>query len=271
MARAKNNPIAGAIVSRQKIGSGVVKSAGRVLQILEFFDDVQRPASVAEVSESLNYPQSSTSALLRSLVNLGYLNYDPHARTYISSTRVALLGNWLGPQYVAEGSVVQMMRELNEKTGDTVFLGVRNGLHVQYIHVVQAQSPARLHLTLGTVRPLARSGAGLAILSTMQDQDVIRLVNRINAEADSEIEKVKVRDVLETLAEVRSKGYALSANTITPGGATVVMPLPTRAGEPLLVIGIGGVTEVILHNLEGHVALMFDAINRYLGRDIRPR
>lgn len=257
-------------MARQQIGSGVVKSAGRVLHILEFFDDVQRAASVAEVSENLKYPQSSTSALLRSLVSLGYLNYDPFARTYISSTRVALLGNWLGPQYVAEGSVVQMMRELNERTGDTVFLGVRNGLQVQYIHVIQAQSPARLHLTLGTVRPLARSGAGLAILSTMQDQDVIRIVNRINAEAQTDEDRVKVREVLDTLAEVRAKGYALSANNITPGGATIVTTLPSKPGEPLLVVGIGGVTEVMLRKLEGHVELMFDAISRYLGRDTRP-
>ena len=49
-----------------------VKSAARVLAILEYFDDLQRPSTVTEIAEELTYPQSSTSALLRSLVSMGY-------------------------------------------------------------------------------------------------------------------------------------------------------------------------------------------------------
>ena len=51
-----------------------------------------------------------------------------------------------------------MMKKLNELTGDTIVLATRNGLYEQYIRVIQATSPARLHMTLGTARPLAASG-----------------------------------------------------------------------------------------------------------------
>ena len=61
---------------------GVVKSAGRVLQILEFFDDVRREASVIEICTTLGYPQSSTSALLHSLVVMGFLSYNPATRAW---------------------------------------------------------------------------------------------------------------------------------------------------------------------------------------------
>src|SRR5690349_21704846 len=73
----------------------VVKSAGRVLEILEFFDEIRREASEAEIAHKLAYPQSSTSALLKSLTRLGYLDYDAASRTYLPSPRVALLGTWL--------------------------------------------------------------------------------------------------------------------------------------------------------------------------------
>src|SRR3546814_4827584 len=55
-----------------------------------------------EIADALGYPQSSTSALLRSLVGMGYLNYDAHARTYITSSRVALLGSWVNSQFRSE-------------------------------------------------------------------------------------------------------------------------------------------------------------------------
>jgi hypothetical protein len=64
---------------------GTVKSAGRVLQIFEFFDEIQREARVAEIAERLAFPQSSTSILLKCLVDLGYLDYLPEARSFLPS------------------------------------------------------------------------------------------------------------------------------------------------------------------------------------------
>src|SRR3954467_12300537 len=75
--------------------SALVKSAGRVLQVLEFFDEVQREARVQEIAERLSFPQSSTSVLLKCLVQLGYLDYDANSRSFLPSPRVALLGTWL--------------------------------------------------------------------------------------------------------------------------------------------------------------------------------
>ena len=53
----------------------VVKSAHRVLRIFEYFDEIERPAAMTEIARRLNYPPSSTSALLKSLVELGYLDH----------------------------------------------------------------------------------------------------------------------------------------------------------------------------------------------------
>src|SRR3546814_2678173 len=64
------------------------------------------------IADALGYPQSSTSALLRSLVGMGYLNYDAHARTYITSSRVALLGSWVNSQFFAEGAIISLMKEI---------------------------------------------------------------------------------------------------------------------------------------------------------------
>src|SRR3546814_12145725 len=72
--------------------TSVVKSAGRALQILEYFDDARREANMIDISRALHYPESSTSILLRSLVALGYLDYDRRKRTYRPNSRVRLLG-----------------------------------------------------------------------------------------------------------------------------------------------------------------------------------
>ena len=159
-----------------------------------------------------------------------------------------------------------MMKELNERTGDTVVLAVRNGLHMQYIHVVQATSPARLHMTLGTVRPLAASGAGYALLSTMTDTEVTRLVIRINAETEEGTPLIKIRELLESLAVIRRKGYAFTCDMVTRGGGIVAAPLPRINGQPRMILGMGGISEVMRGREEELSVALLDQIKNRFGR-----
>ena len=46
-----------------------VKSARRVFDVLEFFEEHQRAASAIEVAAALKFPQSSTSALMRTMTD----------------------------------------------------------------------------------------------------------------------------------------------------------------------------------------------------------
>ena len=70
-----------------------VKSARRVLEVLELFAERRGPLTVGEVAAALAYPQSSASVLLQSLVALGYLVHDRGQRTFLPTLRVAFLGD----------------------------------------------------------------------------------------------------------------------------------------------------------------------------------
>ena len=258
------------ISEKLNVDQKTVKSATRVIEILEFFDDLQAPATVMEVADSLGYPQSSTSALLRSLVALGYINYDPYKRTYVTSSRVALLGSWMKAQFLSEGAIITMMKEISEATGDTIVLANRNGLHMQYIHVIQATSAARLHMTLGTVRPIATSGAGWALLSTLPDAEIRRVVMRINADAEEGQPLIKASELIAELEMVRARGYAFTCNMATRGGGIIAAPLPQEEGRTQMVLGIGGISEVMRARESELAAILLNAIEQHLG-PVRPQ
>jgi DNA-binding IclR family transcriptional regulator len=140
---------------------------------------------------------------------------------------------------------------------------------MQYIHVVQATSPARLHMTLGTVRPLAASGAGFALLSTMTDSEITRLVMRINAEAEEGQALIKIRDLLDQIAVIRKKGYAFTCDMVTRGGGIIAAPLPRMNGQQRMVVGIGGISEVMRHREEELSTVMMGQIDARFGRGSR--
>lgn len=248
----------------ERLPDTVIKSAGRALQILELFDILQRRATVTEISELLGYPQSSTTMLLRSLVAMGYLNYEIRGRTYVTSSRVALLGKWAGSTLITDGRVIQVMRRINERCGQTVVLAVRNGLLTQYIHVVQATAAVRLYVVQGSVRPMLKSGTGLALLSELSDLDIRRIIMRTNAEGGIHGELVKDRDILDKVQEVRDLGYALTVGILTPDAGVVAMPLPAGLAADIgqsAAIGIGAASSVLLEKRE----FLIEVLNEEIG------
>jgi DNA-binding IclR family transcriptional regulator len=109
--------------------NSVVKSAARVLEVFEYFDSVRTESTIMDIARALSYPQSSTSVLVKSLVELGYLQHGARYRTYRPTPRVTLLGAWVEPMLSAEGAVLQLMDDLGKATGETIILAAAYSTH----------------------------------------------------------------------------------------------------------------------------------------------
>ncbi len=219
--------------------SALVKSAGRVFRILELFDEVQHGLRASELSEGLGYPQSSTSALLRCMVQLGYLDYEPQGRTYIPSARVTILGSWLDRLRNRNANLLELLESLAHDTGHTVVLAARSGLYSRYIHVLQSKPETRNHFPRGGCRLVVWSEMGIALLSHMKDNDIRLLCTRTNAERPAGRPIVQVRDVLARVEQARNSGYFISRGLTTPGVESVSMLLPSFAGRRVNPLAVG--------------------------------
>lgn len=215
----------------------VVKSAGRVLEIFEFFAHRHAPATVSEVSKALGFPLSSTSVLLGSLRTLGYLDYAPRAREYQPTIRFAVLGTWIFDRFFAEeGGIPRLMDELQAETGETIVLAMQHGLHVDYIRILQSIRPVRFHIKPGSRRPIHLPAAGKVLLAQQTDMQVTALLRRINA-SDG---RVLIRPFLAELAQIRVDGHARSEGAVVPDTSMLAMALPVAAGHRPLALGVSG-------------------------------
>jgi DNA-binding IclR family transcriptional regulator len=221
--------------------SEAVKSAVRVLEIFEHFAETRAPASVMEVSKALGFPQSSTSALLKSLVALGYMDYDANARSYLPNLRLALLSTWLEKGAYRDEALIRRLERIRDLSGETVVLGLRNGMHAQYVVILEAERPIRLHMKMGTLRPLTRTGIGRALLMSESDAEIRGIVRRINAETPEY--RVDEQGFLDLMAQVRVNGFAETAGDMTPGAGMVAVPLANPPGGTPMAVGIGGPLE----------------------------
>lgn len=245
--------------------SGVVKSAGRVLAIFEYFDQVERPLSVKEIVAHFGYPESSAAVLLRSLVNLGYLRHDRSSRKYMPTARIARLGEWVKRRLFDDDRILKLLGDVHAATGETILLGVQTDLQAEYIHVIEASRPLRYSMKVGTMRPLLRSGVGWALLSVQSDEAVRKIMARAAA-AGQDDQSMDAEQIAAHIAETRERGYAFSRHIVNRGVGVIAMALPEDGNGRQLAIGAGGPVERLEENEATIVAAMRDAIAKLTDR-----
>jgi len=242
----------------------IVKSAVRVLAVLELFDKLQRVLSVAEVARELGYPISSTSMLLGNLLEHGYLRHGPDQRTYFPTSKVTLLGAWVEPLLTPRAEILRMMEDLGEATGETIILGSPIHDQVQYLHVVPATAAVRMPVGPGTLRPLVASGLGRVLLATMDEDRVRHLVMRHNDGPLAPEDRISFAELMRELSCIRTCGYATVPRGAAPDAERVSMLLPTKINGLPLAVGIGGGAPEIWGSQREYVTLMRNAIDCHL-------
>lgn len=243
--------------------AGVVKSARRVMEIFELFDALQRPLQLTEIARRLGYPGASALALLKSLQALDYVSFDPVRKSYSPTIRIAMLGGWIQGQVFLDGAVVTLMNALSEQTGETIMLGMQNDISAQYVHTVQSAKALRYFLKPGTLRPVWRSATGLALLSAQPDDQIRKLVKKINARLEPTDPPVDEQALLSEVAVVRNQGFAYS-DQLTDGISAIAILLPHRANGRAMAIGIGGPTSRLKARTPDVVSLMKQLIAVHL-------
>jgi len=237
-----------------------VKSAQRVLELLEFFAEWRRPASVGEVAQSLGYPQSSTSVLLRSLADSGYFDHDARTGMYAPSVRLALATAWIPEQLHSDQNLLRLMERILERTGHTVMIGTRTGIHVRYLHVLQATRDGRFLAKSGSLRPLFHSAAGKMLLTTLPQREVAPLLRKANALATDTAQRLEFDAVCHEIETARRDGYAMSTGTSMPGAAALATLLPVGRDRAPMTLSVGGPLKEVERGKAELIAALAEAI-----------
>ncbi len=220
----------------------IVKSVARVLEVLELFAQEREPMSGTQICRALNYPKSSANAILKSLVELGYLALNPDNLKYFPSLRVTYLGEWLPGQLLGTIETTKLLESLHEATHETVTLSMQNGFYMQFIRVLPGTFPLSLRVSDGFMVPIFGTGVGAAYLSTITDQAIDNLYKRALRRGVPDDRPVTLESVMVDVAAARKDGWVRAYDRILPDTGAIAAPLKTRAHDQRLVIGIGGLS-----------------------------
>jgi IclR family KDG regulon transcriptional repressor len=243
----------------------VVKSVGRVFEVLELFEQRRERLTATTVERALGYPQSSTLALLKSMVRLGYLSFDRLDRTYAPTMRVALLGNWVESAFHSGGRLTALLHDLADTTSETICLSVPNDLHMQFTHVRVGSQALVLSVSPGALAPMFRSAIGLVALGGRDEADIREMAVRLNRRTRGRTPKIEIESTLAQIRRIRATGHAVGYDLYLVGvGAIAWLLKPDSTGRPI-VLSIGGPTERIRMRESALIRAGRQAIRQHLG------
>lgn len=194
--------------------SNKAKIAKRVIEVLEFFDEENREATVMDIVRRYGRPQSSTSELLSSMVDLGLLYKDPCSRSYILTPRAAMLGSHFQPPVVRDGRLTTLLDRLVQQTGLSVAIFGMVGMNAQIFTwrngTKKLRTSERRGFCGGLLESLTDTAPGILLLSTVAQPRRDGLVRRLNAEA-SDDKKFSFSEMSAQIDAVRRSGFVSGA------------------------------------------------------------
>lgn len=241
------------------VQSAPVKSAMRVIEVLEHFKRTRQAHSLSSIVQELGYPQSSATVLLKTLAHAGYLNYDRRLRVYFPTAQVTALGDWIPATLFGPNKALDALRDLHAATLEGVTISTANDIYLQYVQTIQSQHALRYTVGEGSLRLLTHSGLGWTLLSTLPDEKIDNVVRRANIASEKD-QRVTPAWLLKKVSEIRAKGYCWTEDIPILGSSTMCTLLPIDINKQPAVMSLGGAKERVFQNRERYFTALQNAV-----------
>jgi len=238
-----------------------VRQVVNALELLEFFAEHGRAASLAEISRHFEWPRSSTFNLVGTLVNRGYL-YEPRAREgYYPTPTLLCLAQKIERSAPIPPELEDLLAALRRRTHETAVIAAISGMNVVFIATAESQLPVRYAAPVGKIVPLHATATGRVLLSQLPETQRMSILRRAQFERYTPHTLMSVDAVEREIALSLQRGYFEGAGEFTPDLGGIAIPLKYETRHMALLVG--GPVARITAVKEEIITIMREEMARY--------
>jgi DNA-binding IclR family transcriptional regulator len=236
------------------------------LDLLECLAAQERPLTLTEIALAVGMAKSSVHQLLLSLVARGYAQRLPDQRYSIGikAWEIGCRATFVEIGRVAEPHMAALVRKVSEGAA----LAVLDGRHTVCIQIAESRQAVRVHRRVGERNPAHVVSNGLALLSTLGDDEIVALL-------PEKLEQPTARtlgtrdEVLAELRRVRQRGFAVCRGSWQLDVAGVAVPVRgadhRAAAAVAIALPLDRLTAARLQEFAAALGEAASAIERQLG------
>lgn len=219
-----------------------VKSAHRVLTILELLTAREGPMTFTELREALELPRSSLHSLLITMSESGWLRFDEATRSYTLGIRTLEAGNAYTRSLTLRARAWPYMTAVRDQLNETVQLAVLDGRHNVYIAKADGVQALRLASEVGRRLPAHATGLGKAMLAYLPADVLDELFAGIQLERYTSKTLPSLDALKAALERIRAVGYAADNEEYSIGVRCIAVPIRDHTGAVVAAMSVSAPT-----------------------------
>jgi DNA-binding IclR family transcriptional regulator len=249
----------------------VVKSADRVVTVLETLAATPTGLSFTDLLTKLGLPRSSLHGLLQTLVRSKMVVYEAESKRYHFGPKI-----WeLSMAYYHRIHLVPIawpyLQRLRDAFDQTVQMGVLDGTDILYVAKVESSHPLQLVSHVGSRLPAYATGLGKALLAT-QDLDTLEKTWREHPFQSFTDVTITTFDALRgELDKIRQQGYALDCGEYSSDVRCIAYPILGFQNFGVAAISVSmpvdSFTEAVLMRLAQELQRVGQLLSTQVGSD----
>ncbi|WP_219419641.1 IclR family transcriptional regulator [Pseudonocardia nigra] len=214
-----------------------MRSVTTTLAVIEAVGELQ-PVGVSDVARRAGVPKTTAHRVLQALGELGWIRStdEVQVRWTLSNKVLTLAAQFANGSDVLE-LALPAMRELHRRTGETIHLTVPEKTQVVLLHKIESTKPVRTYSWVGGAAPIHATSSGKAILARLPEAEV-RALFADGLDRFTERTITDLQELLDDLAEIRERGYALNTSEWRNDVAATAAVILDPADRPVAALSI---------------------------------
>lgn len=212
-------------------------TVGKSAQLLDLL--AEGVTRFSQLSRITGYSNGTLHRLLKNLSEAGFVSQDPLTKDYFLSADLLRLAAKMESQFSRYTMVAsEEMYALRENTDETVCLCRRMGTRKAIIEEVVSPHGIKFEYGRGYSSRFHSGATGIALMSHMSVEDLRYVLERVPLEKETDKTLMNPAQIMARVQEVKQVGYAISFGEVTPGTASISVPIQDGTGlYALTVVG----------------------------------
>ncbi|GGC63194.1 IclR family transcriptional regulator [Chelatococcus reniformis] len=216
-----------------------VAALARGLEVLGAFRARDGALGNQELAERTGLPKPTISRITHTLMQLGYLTYNPRLANYELGARTLSLAFAALSNLDIRRIARPLMQTLADSGNMNISLSLRDRLQILAVETCEGSALIGLRLPAGTRMPIGNTSMGKAWLASAPEPERATVLDALRRQAPDDWPRLK-RAVELAVTEVAEHGYCTSIGEwqrdINGAAAPIVMP----DGRGVYVLALGG-------------------------------
>jgi len=220
-----------------KTAKARLSSVANSIRLLTSFSGEEDELGITTLANRLRLAKSTVHRLASTLTGAGFLEQNSETGKYRLGVALFELGALVRRRMDVANEARPRLRELLEKTGETVQLGIVDHFSVLYVYEMESRRAIRMAAAVGARAPLHCTAVGKVLLA-YQPRDYVKEAIGRGLTAYTPKTIIKREAVLAMLDEVRLRGHAIDDEESEGGLRGIAAPVKNHNGAVIAALGV---------------------------------